>query len=64
MAVFGSLNEKLSHIFSKLTKRGKLTELEIKNAMRELLYLRPTLIIKLQKILLVMSPKRQLAKKY
>lgn len=36
MAVFGSLNEKLSHIFSKLTKRGKLTELEIKNAMREI----------------------------
>lgn len=36
MAVFGSLNEKLSHIFSKLTGRGKLTELEIKNAMREI----------------------------
>ena len=36
MAVFGSLSEKLSHIFSKLTKRGKLTELEIKNAMREI----------------------------
>ena len=27
--------EKLNHIFSKLTKRGKLTELEIKQAMRE-----------------------------
>lgn len=36
MALFGSLNEKLSHIFSKLTGRGKLTELEIKNAMREI----------------------------
>lgn len=36
MPLFGSLNEKLSHIFSKLTGRGKLTELEIKNAMREI----------------------------
>lgn len=36
MAVFGNLSEKLNHIFSKLTKRGKLTELEIKNAMREI----------------------------
>ena len=36
MALFSSLNEKLNHIFSKLTKRGKLTELEIKNAMREI----------------------------
>lgn len=36
MALFGSLNEKLSHIFSKITGRGKLTELEIKNAMREI----------------------------
>ena len=35
MALFGSLTEKMSHIFSKLTKRGKLTELEIKDAMRE-----------------------------
>ncbi len=35
MALFGSLSEKMSHIFSKLTKRGKLTELEIKEAMRE-----------------------------
>lgn len=35
MALFGSLGEKLNHIFSKLTKRGKLTELEIKEAMRE-----------------------------
>jgi len=35
MALFSSLSEKLNHIFSKLTKRGKLTELEIKGAMRE-----------------------------
>ncbi len=35
MAVFSSLSEKLNHIFSKLTKRGRLTELEIKGAMRE-----------------------------
>lgn len=35
MAVFSNLSEKISHIFSKLTKRGKLTELEIKEAMRE-----------------------------
>lgn len=35
MALFGSLSERLNHIFSKLTKRGKLTELEIKSAMRE-----------------------------
>ena len=36
MALFGSLSEKLSHAFSKLTKHGVLTELEIKNAMREI----------------------------
>jgi len=35
MGLFSSLGEKLNHIFSKLTKRGKLTELEIKQAMRE-----------------------------
>ena len=35
MAIFGSLSERLNHIFSKLTKRGRLTELEIKTAMRE-----------------------------
>ncbi len=35
MALFASLSERLNHIFSKLTKRGKLTELEIKTAMRE-----------------------------
>ncbi len=36
MAVFSSLGEKLNHVFSKMTKRGKLTELEIKQAMREI----------------------------
>ena len=36
MALFSSLSERLNHIFSKLTKRGKLTELEIKEAMREI----------------------------
>ena len=35
MALFGSLAERINHIFSKLTKRGKLTALEIKTAMRE-----------------------------
>ena len=35
MAVFSGLSEKLNHIFSKLTKHGRLTELEIKTAMRE-----------------------------
>ena len=35
MASFGNLSLKLNHVFSKLTKRGKLTELEIKEAMRE-----------------------------
>ena len=35
MAIFSSLSEKFNHIFSKLTKRGRLTELEIKEAMRE-----------------------------
>lgn len=36
MAIFSSLSEKLNHIFSKLTKKGSLTELEVKNAMREI----------------------------
>lgn len=36
MAIFTSLSEKMSHIFSKLTKKGKLTDLEIKEAMREI----------------------------
>lgn len=35
MGMFGSLGERLNHIFSKLTRKGKLTELEIKQAMRE-----------------------------
>ena len=35
MALFGGLAERLNHIFSMLTKRGKLTELEIRTAMRE-----------------------------
>ena len=35
MALFSSLSEKFNHIFSKLTKKGRLTELEIKEAMRE-----------------------------
>ena len=36
MALFKGLSEKLNHVFSKITKRGTLTELEIKNAMREI----------------------------
>ncbi len=36
MALFSGLSEKLNHIFSKLTKQGRLTELEIKTAMREI----------------------------
>ncbi|MDR1094574.1 MAG: signal recognition particle protein [Clostridiales bacterium] len=35
MALFSGLSEKLNHIFAKLTGKGKLTELEIKQAMRE-----------------------------
>ena len=31
MALFGSLGEKLNHVFSKITKKGTLTELEIKS---------------------------------
>ena len=34
MALFSGLAERLNHIFSKLTKHGKLTEFEIKEAMR------------------------------
>ncbi len=36
MALFSGLSEKLNHIFSKMKSRGKLTELEIKQAMREI----------------------------
>ena len=35
MALFSGLSEKLNHVFSKLANRGKLTALEIKEAMRE-----------------------------
>lgn len=36
MAAFSGLSEKLNHIFSKIKSRGKLSELEIKQAMREI----------------------------
>lgn len=36
MSVFESLSDKMNHIFSKLRNKGKLTELEIKQAMREI----------------------------
>ena len=36
MSVFSGLSEKLNHIFSKIKSRGKLSELEIKQAMREI----------------------------
>ncbi|MBQ7307622.1 MAG: signal recognition particle protein [Clostridia bacterium] len=36
MAVFSNLSEKINHVFSKITKKGKLTELEIKEAMRDI----------------------------
>ncbi len=36
MAVSLSLTDKMNHIFSKLKNKGKLTELEIKQAMREI----------------------------
>ena len=35
MGVFSGLSDRLNHIFSKMSKRGALTELEIKQAMRE-----------------------------
>ncbi len=35
MALFSSLSDRFNHIFSKIAHRGKLTELEIKDAMRE-----------------------------
>ena len=35
MALFNSLSERFNHIFSKLKNRGRLTELEIKEAKRE-----------------------------
>ena len=36
MAIFDGLSQRLNHIFSKITQRGKLTELEINQAMREI----------------------------
>ncbi len=36
MAAFSNLTDKINHIFSKLKNRGALTELEIKQAMREI----------------------------
>ncbi|MCH5164370.1 MAG: signal recognition particle protein [Clostridiales bacterium] len=36
MGAFSGLSERLNHIFSKMRSRGKLTELEIKQAMREI----------------------------
>lgn len=36
MSLFANLSERLAHIFSKLTGRGKLTAVEIKEAMREI----------------------------
>ena len=33
---FASLSERMNHIFSKLRNKGRLTELEIKQAMREI----------------------------
>lgn len=36
MALFKSLSEKLNHIFSKIVHKGRLTELEINTALREI----------------------------
>ena len=36
MALFGNLSDRLGHIFAKMKNRGKLSELEIKQAMREI----------------------------
>lgn len=36
MGLFEGLSERINHIFGKLKNRGKLTELEIKQAMREI----------------------------
>lgn len=36
MSLFENLSDRINHIFSKLRNKGKLTELEIKNAMREI----------------------------
>ena len=36
MALFSGLSDRLNHIFSKMKSKGKLTELEIKQGMREI----------------------------
>lgn len=36
MNLFSSLSEKLNHVFSKIAHRGRLTELEIRQTMREI----------------------------
>ena len=36
MALFGNLSEKLNHVFTKMRSKGRLSELEIKQAMREI----------------------------
>lgn len=36
MGLFSGLSDRLNHIFSKMKSRGKLTELEIKQSMREI----------------------------
>ena len=36
MGLFGNLSERMTHIFSKLTNRCRLTELEVKESMREI----------------------------
>lgn len=36
MALFSNLSEKINHVFSKLSNKGALTDLEIKQAMREI----------------------------
>ena len=35
MAIFQNLSEKLNHVFSKMKNKTGLTELELKEAMRE-----------------------------
>lgn len=36
MAIFSGLSDKINHVFSKIAHKGRLTELEIKQAMREI----------------------------
>ena len=35
MGAFGNLTDRINHVFGKLRNKGALTELEIKQAMRE-----------------------------